>query len=87
MTIYIYTHIYKCTYINIYGQGFPGASVGKKSVCNAGNPGLIPGLGRSYGEEIDYPLQYCCLKNPMNRGAWWATAQQDHKEYDTTEMT
>ena len=46
----------------------------KESVCNAGNLGLIPGLGRSPGEGNGYPLQYSCLKNPMERRAWWATA-------------
>ena len=53
--------------------GFPGGSAGKDSACNAGGPGLIPGLGRSPGEGNDNPLQYSCLGNPMNRGAWWAT--------------
>ena len=43
------------------------------SVCNAGGPSLIPVLGRSLGEGIGYPLQYFCLGNPMNRGAWWVT--------------
>ena len=38
--------------------GFAGSSVGKESICNAGDPGLIPGLGRSTGEGIGYPLQY-----------------------------
>ena len=38
--------------------GFPGSSVGKESICNAGDPGLIPGSGRSSGERIVYPLQY-----------------------------
>ena len=40
----------------------------KESVCNAGDPGSIPGLGRSPEEEIGYPLQYSCLGNPMDRG-------------------
>ena len=40
------------------GKGFPGGSAGKQSACNAGDPGLIPGLGRSPGEGIGYPLQY-----------------------------
>ena len=40
-------------------RGFPDSSVGKESTCNAGDPGLIPGLGRSPGEGIRYPLQYC----------------------------
>ena len=42
----------------IVTSGFPGSSVGKESVCNAGDPSSIPGLGRSTGEEIGYPLQY-----------------------------
>ena len=53
--------------------GFPGGAVGKESVCNAGDPGSIPGLGRSPGEGNGNPLQYPCLENPMDRGAWWAT--------------
>ena len=53
--------------------GFPGGSVGKESACNAGDPGSIPGWGRSPGEGNGYPLQYSCLENPMDRGAWWAT--------------
>ena len=46
---------------------------GKASACNAGDPGLIPGLGRSPGEGNGNPLQYSCLENPMDRGAWQAT--------------
>ena len=45
----------------------------KASVCNAGDPGLIPGLGRSPGEGNGNPLQHSCLENPMDRGAWCAT--------------
>ena len=41
--------------------------------CNAGDPGLIPGSGRSSGEGNGNPLQYSCLENPMDRGAWQAT--------------
>ena len=47
------------------------SSVGKESAGNAGDPGSIPGLGRSYGEGNDNPLQYSCLENPMDREAWW----------------
>ena len=47
-------------------------SDGKESACNAGDPGLIPGLGRPPGEENGYPLQYSHLENSMNRGAWQA---------------
>ena len=53
--------------------GFPGGSDGKESACNAGDPGLIPGTRRSPGEENGNPLQYSCLENPMDRGAWWTT--------------
>ena len=48
-------------------RGFPRGSDGKETTCNAGDLGLIPGLGRSPGEENGYPLQYSCLENPMNR--------------------
>ena len=54
-------------------MGFSGSSNCKESVCNAGDPGSIPGLGRSPGEGNGYPLQYFCLKNSMDRGAWKAT--------------
>ena len=55
--------------------GFPGGSDGKESTCNAGDLGLIPGLGRSPGEGKGYPLQYSCLENSVDRGAWQATVQ------------
>ena len=50
--------------------GFPGGSDGKASAFNVGNRGLIPGLGRSPGERNGNPLQYSCLENPMDEGAW-----------------
>ena len=53
-------------------MGFPGGSEGKESACKAEDPGLIPGLGRSPGEGNGNPLQYPCLENLMDRGAWWA---------------
>ena len=53
-------------------SGFPDGSDSKEPACNAGDPGLIPGLGRSPGEGNGNPLQYSCLENPMDRGAWWA---------------
>ena len=56
--------------------GFPRGSASKESACNAGDLGLIPGLGRSPGEGNGNPLQYSCLENPMDWGAWWAT---DHR--------
>ena len=52
---------------------FPGGSEGKASVYSAGDLGPIPGSGRSPGERNGSPLQYSCLENPMDRGAWWAT--------------
>ena len=58
-------------------HGFPGGSDNKESACNARDLGLIPGSGRSPGEEGNgYPLQYSCLENCMDRGAWWATTQE-----------
>ena len=66
------------------GQHFPGGSEVKASACNAGDPGSIPGLGRSSGEGNGNPLQYSCLENPMDRGAWWATVHRV-AELDTTE--
>ena len=48
-------------------------SFGKESACNAGDLGLIPGLGRPPGEGNGNPLQYSCLENPMDRRAWQAT--------------
>ena len=57
-------------------RGFPGDSDGKGYASNAGDPALIPGLGRSSGEGNDYLLQYFCLENPMDRGAWWATVHE-----------
>ena len=53
--------------------GFPGGSYSKESTCNEGHLGLIPGSGRSPGEGNGSPLQYFCLENPMDRGAWQAT--------------
>ena len=53
--------------------GCPGDSDGKESACSAGDQGSIPWLGRSPGEGNGCPLQYSCLENPMERGAWWAT--------------
>ena len=55
-----------------YG-GFPGSSDGNESACSVGDLGLIPGLGRSPGEGNGNPLQYSCLGNPTDGGAWQAT--------------
>ena len=56
--------------INISVAGFPGGSEVKASACNAGDPGSIPGLGRSTGAGNGNPLKCSCLENPMDREAW-----------------
>ena len=77
--------------------GFPGGSYGKECTCNAGDLGLIPGLGRSLGEGNGNLLQYSGLENSMDRKAWWTTVQGiaksrtgyspwGHKESDMTEQ-
>ena len=53
--------------------GFLGGSDGKEFACNTGDPGSILGLGKSPGEGNGNPLQYSCLENSMDRGAWWVT--------------
>ena len=55
------------------GIGLPRWLSGKESACQAGDTGSVPALGRSPGEENDNPLQYSCLENSTDRGAWWAT--------------
>ena len=57
----------------LLSTGFPGGSGGKASARNAADLGSIPGSGRSPGEGNGNPLQYSCLENSMDRGAWWAT--------------
>ena len=61
--------------------GFPGDSDGKESACNVGDPGSIPGLGKSPGEGNGNPLQYSCLENPVNRAAWQATVHGVEKSW------
>ena len=61
-------------HLYVFFLGFPCSSVGTESACIAGDPGLIPGSGRSLGERIGNPLQYSCLENPMDRGALQAAA-------------
>ena len=63
---------------------FPGGSDSKESACSAEDLGSVPGLGRSPGEGNGYPLQYSCLENPMDGGAWLATVHRV-AESDTTE--
>ena len=61
-------------YLKLFVSPLPGGSDSKESACNAGDLGSIPGSGRSPGEGNECPLQYSCLENPMDRGAWQATA-------------
>ena len=66
-------------------KGFSGSAEVKASACNVGDLGLIPGSGRSPGEGNGNPLQYSCLENSMDRGAWWATVHGFTKELGTSE--
>ena len=67
-------------------MGFPGGSGSKESARNAGDLGSVPELGRYCGEGNGNPLQYSCLENSMDRGAWQATVHGVTKESDTTEQ-
>ena len=62
-----------CNFLFFFAWLYPGGSEVKASACNVGDLGSIPGLGRSSGEGNGNPLQYSCLENPMDGGAWWAT--------------
>ena len=64
--------------------GFPGASMVENPPANAGDAGSISGWGRCPGEGNGNPLQYSCLENPMDRGAWRAAAHGVTKESNTT---
>ena len=60
----------------IPSSGFPGGTDGKESAYNARDSGSVLGLGRSPGEGHGYPLQYSCLENSMDRGAWRAAVHE-----------
>ena len=60
-------------------MGFPGGSVVKNLPANAGDVGSIPGSERSPGGRNDNPLQYLCLENSMDRGAWWDVVHEVSK--------
>ena len=62
------------------------AKMVKESACNVGDQSLIPGLGRSSGEENGYPLQYSCLENSKDRGAWQATVHVFAESYMTERL-
>ena len=80
-----HTHIFFFRFFSITGYykilGFPGGSSGKESTCNAGDLGSTPGLGRFPGEGNGNPLQYSCLGNPMDSGAWQATVHVVSKSW------
>ena len=67
--------------------GLPGGSDGQDSACNAGDPGLIPGSGRSSPEKNVNPLQHSCLENPMDRGAGWAIVHGVAESEATVQLT
>ena len=67
-------------------EAIPWWLSGKESACNSGDTGLIPGSGRSPGEGNGNPLQYSCLENSMDRGAWQATVHVSSKESDMTKQ-
>ena len=64
----------------------PGGLNGKESACQAGHTGSIPGSGRSPGKVNGNPLQYSCLGNLIDRGAWWATVHGVIKHFDTPSL-
>ena len=66
--------------------GFLGSSAGKESTCNAGDPGSIPGSGRSPEERIGYPLQYSCLVNPHGQRSLLGYSPWSRKESDMPEQ-
>ena len=66
-------------------KDFSGGSDGKESACNAGDPGLIPGSGRSPGEENGKPFWYSCLENSMDREAWVGYSLRDPKKSKVTQ--
>ena len=68
-------------------MGFPGGSEVKVSACNAGDLGSIPGSGRSSGEGNGNPLQYSCLENPMDGGAWWAIVHRSQSRTRLSDFT
>ena len=80
--ICVYPPHFLCT--SIYKNGLPRWLSGKESACSSGDAGSIPGSGRSPAKEHSNPLQYSCLGNPRDRGAWWATVRGVVRELDTT---
>ena len=84
LSIYLKVNLVFWLYVK-YCWGFPGGSDGNESTCNVGDPHLIFGLGRCPREGHGCPLQYSYLENTRDRGAWWATVEGDHTEFDITD--
>ena len=81
----IETMLYRSLYVS--DRGFPDGSVVENLPANAGDEGSVPGSGRSPGEGNGNSLQYSCLENPMDRGAWQATVHGVTEESDMSEPT
>ena len=86
VNIYRYLQSYNIYSHTLYVWGFPGGSERNESACSAGDPGLIPGLGRSPREGNDNPLQYSCLKNPIHGQRSLADHGHGCKEVDMAEQ-
>ena len=67
-------------------MGFPDSSVSKESACNARDPGLTSGSGRSSGVGNGNPIQYSCVENPTDRGAWCGLQSMELQESDPTQL-
>ena len=80
MKIFFIFFLQQCLDVSLnWLLGFPGGSDDEESTCNAGDQGLLPGSGRSPGGRHSNPLQYSCLENLVDRGAWWATVHGPSK--------
>ena len=84
--VFLMTCIFQCLsqIFNWPPEGFPGGPDSKESACNAGDPGLIPRLARCCGDG--YPVQYSCLENSIDRGAWLPTVHGVSKNWTMTEQ-
>ena len=75
--LYSFVPLFISIVVKLYSfRGFPGGSEGGESACNERDPGLIPWSRRYPGEGNGYPLQYSCMGNPIDRGAWRATVHR-----------
>ena len=81
LTSFSSVYNYKMSSTLIFTLGFPGDSDGKELACSVGDLCLIHGSGRAPGEENGDTLQYSCLENSMDAGAWWATVNEVAKSW------